>query len=73
MDGVRDNDAVNRPQHDGTAEERRAFLKRAGKGAALSPAVALLLAASSRPAAAQDQYGGGEPEPCQPGCGMGCL
>ena len=41
-------------------EARRTFLKRAGKATATAPAVALLLAASTKAASAQSPY-------CEPG------
>jgi hypothetical protein len=39
-------------------EERREFLKRAGKLAATAPAVAMLLSSSAMPARANGRYGG---------------
>ena len=38
-------------------EERRAFLRTAGRAAITAPAVTLLLAASTKPAAAAPAYG----------------
>jgi len=38
---------------------RREFLKKVGKATATLPAVTLLLAASAKPASAQDLYNGG--------------
>ena len=50
------------PKHDEPRQERRDFLKKAGTAAATAPAVALLLAAHGRQAAAGDDivdtYGG---------------
>lgn len=47
---------------------RRAFLQQIGKATVTAPAVALLLAASTRPAAAQYRTGGGggRPRPIWP-------
>jgi hypothetical protein len=39
-------------------EQRREFLKRAGKVAATAPAVALLLSTAATPASASGRYGG---------------
>ena len=47
-------------------KQRRKFLKTSGKAAAIAPAVGLILASGSKPAAAQDAYDGTEP-----GCGCG--
>ena len=47
-------------------KQRRKFLKTSGKAAAIAPAVSLILASGSKPASAQDSYGGGET-----GCGCG--
>ena len=41
-------------------EARRTFLKRAGKATATAPAVALLLAASTKAASAQSPYSAGD-------------
>jgi len=38
-------------------EERRAFLRKAGRAAITAPAVTLLLSAASKPAAADSAYG----------------
>ena len=44
---------------------RRAFLKQVGKAAATAPAVALLLAASSKPASAEELYAGDQSSDAQ--------
>ena len=49
-------------------EERRAFLRTAGRAAITAPAVTLLLAASTKPAAAAPAYG-----PILPGCRLRAL
>ena len=51
-----------RSQHagdDSEASARREFLKKLGKAGATAPAVALLMAANSKPADAQAPYNGG--------------
>jgi hypothetical protein len=50
---------------DEEARARREFLTKAVQGATVIPAAALLLAATSKPASAQQTYNGG-------GCGCGC-
>ena len=50
---------------DAEARARREFLAKTLKGATAIPAAALLLAATSKPASAQQTYNGG-------GCGCGC-
>lgn len=45
---------------DREAQERRDFLKKAGKLAVAAPAVGLLLSAAAKPAAASGRYGGGD-------------
>ena len=58
-------------------EARRTFLKRVGKATATAPAVALLLAASTKAASAQSPYSPGDTSgdsTCEPGgstCGSG--
>ena len=51
-------------------EARRTFLKRAGKATATAPAVALLLAASTKAASAQSPYC--QQEPGGSGSAPGC-
>ena len=53
-DNVRDDGP-----HGDDAKSRREFLKKVAKGASTAPAVALLLAASHKPAAAAGEYDGG--------------
>ena len=44
----------NELERDEAEKERREFLKRVGRAAAVAPAVALLLSATTKPAMAQD-------------------
>jgi len=47
------SEPLRTPQDNSETTARRDFLRRAGKATATAPAIALLLAASTRPAAAQ--------------------
>ena len=63
-----EKNAVAKPvaeELDEEARARREFLTKTLQGATAIPAAALLLAATSKPASAQQNYNGG-------GCGCGC-